>query len=220
VARRRRRHTTRGGNPLLELPPATFEAVDPTFVTLPVARRLIRVHSPQPYGAEPLTFRGHGPHARFDHHRCDADGKARTDAERGAVYAGESLVCCLGEFFADSCEIAVRGTKVATVRVVEPLTLLDLRGTAATGVGTTQAIAAISQRKTTQAWARYWYDHPMLTGVHGLLYTASNSGSDAIAFWERADGKLEVLVDLDLADPALSAEVDLAADQLHWPIGR
>lgn len=220
MARRRRRHTTRGGNPLLELPPATFEAVAPTFVTLPAATRLIRVYSPQPYRAGPLTFRRHGPHARFDHHRCDDDGKARSDAERGVVYAGQSLLCCLGEFFADSCEIALRGTKAAAVGVVEPLTLLDLRGTAATGVGTTQAIAAISQRRTTQAWARYWYDHPMLTAVHGLLYPASTSGSDAVAFWERADGKLEVLVDLDLADPALVAEVDLAADQLHWPIGR
>ena len=129
---------------------------------------LQRVYSPQPYQTEALTFRTHGPHNRFDHHRRSADGKARVDIERGILYAGDGLACCLGEFFADSTEITVPGTQVATISPTTDLTLLDLRKTAALGASTTQAIAAISERKTSQAWSRWWYEHPQLADIHGL----------------------------------------------------
>jgi hypothetical protein len=136
------------------------------------------------------------------------------------MYTGETLVCCLGEFFADSGEITVAGTKVALVRSTVDLQLLDLRKTAATGVGTTQAVGSVSQRKTSQAWSRYFYEHPALEGIHGLLYTAGNSGHDAVAFYERAEGSLAVDVDLDLGDPSIASDLELAADVLHWPIAR
>jgi RES domain len=216
----RRRHRTKAGNPVLDPPPASFEDIEPELATWHAGAALQRVYSPEPFGTEALTFRTHGPHNRFDHQRPGSDGEPQDDADRGIMYAGDGLVCCLGEFFADSTEIAVAGTCVATVRPVEQLRLLDLRGTAATGVGTTQAIAAISQRRTSQAWARYLYDHPALGDVHGLLYTASNSGLDAVAFFERAEGSFEVAVDLELNAPALEDELELAADALHWPIAR
>jgi hypothetical protein len=98
----------------------------------------------------------HGPHNCFDHHRRSADGKPRVDTERGILYAGDGPACCLGEFFADSTEITVHGTRVATISPTTDVTLLDLRNTAALGASTTQAIAAISERKTSQAWSRWW----------------------------------------------------------------
>jgi hypothetical protein len=54
------------------------------------------------------------------------------------------------------------------------------------------------------------YDHPALRGVHGLHYPAPNSGADAVAFFERAEGSFEVVVDLELGDSALEAELLLA----------
>ena len=218
--RGRRRHTTKAGNPVLDLPPSSFEDIEPEIVPWRVGTELQRVYSPEPYDTKALTFRTHGPHNRFDHHRADAAGEPQEDADRGIMYAGDGLVCCLGEFFADSTEVAVPGTCVATVRLTKRLLLLDLRGTAATGVGTTQAIAAISQRRISQTWARYLYDHPALSDVHGLLYTASNSGLDAVAFFERAEGCFDVVVDMELGAPALGDELELAADILHWPIAR
>lgn len=218
--RGRRRHRTGTGDPVLDLPPPSFEDLEPKIEPCVADTALQRVYSPEPYETKALTFRTQGPHNRFDHHRADADGKPQNDPERGIMYAGDGLVCCLGEFFADSTEITLPGTHVATLRLTANLQLLDLRGTAATGVGTTQAIAAISQRRTSQAWARYLYDHPALAGLHGLLYTASNSGADAVAFFERAEGSFEVVVDLELGDPALEPELELAADALHWPIAR
>jgi hypothetical protein len=218
--RGRRRHKTKAGNPVLELPPSSFEDIDPEIETWHAGTELQRAYSPEPYDTEALTFRTHGPHERFDHHRADAAGEPQDDADRGIMYAGDGLLCCLGEFFADSTEITVAGTCAATVRLTDELRLLDLRGTAATGVGTTQAIAAVSQRRTSQAWTRYLYDHPGLSDVHGLLYPASNSGSDAVAFFERSQGSFAIVVDLDLGDPALEDELELAADALHWPIAR
>lgn len=70
--------------------------------------------------------------------------------------------------------------------------------------------------RSTQALALY--EHPALANTHGLIYTASNSGHDAIALFERTKGHLSVMVDLDLGDPSLNAELQLAADDLHWPI--
>ena len=183
--------------------------------------RLSRVYSQQPYNTEALTFREHGPHNRFDHQRPDADGRPQIDKGRGILYAGYDLVCCLGEFFADSVGvIEVHGTCAAGLDVTSELLLLDLRGTAALGVGTTQAIAGVSQRKTTQAWGRYLYEHPDLSDIDGLLYPASNTGRDAMAVFERAKGKLAVAVDFSLGDPAIDTDLQLAAHELKMAIVR
>jgi hypothetical protein len=216
----RRRHKTAAGDPVLNLPPSDPAAIEPVIEPLASGSRLQRVYSPDPYGTKALTFRDFGPFNRFDHHRRGPDGKPRHDRGRGMMYAGETLVCCLGEFFADSGEITVARTKVASVHSTVDLQLLDLRRTAATGVGTTQAIGSISQRKTSQAWSRYLYEHPDLKDIDGLLYTAGNSGHDALAFYERANGSFAVDVDLDLGDPSIAPDLELAADALHWPIAR
>jgi hypothetical protein len=156
--RARRRHKTSAGNPVLDLPPAVAAPIEPVRETRAPGAQLLRVYSPEPYKTTALTFREHGPHARFDHQRRGPDGKARLDRGRGSLYAGPDLACCLGEFFADTLGVInLTGTRVARLEITETLTLVDLRGTAALGVGTTQAIGGISQRKTTQAWARYLY---------------------------------------------------------------
>lgn len=217
----RRRHTTSAGNPLLDLPPVAPAAIEPVRETWPPGSQLLRVYSSQPYKTEPLTFREHGPHSRFDHQRPAPDGRARLDHGRGSLYAGADLACSLGEFFADSLGVInLGGTRVARIQTAEPLMLLDLRTTAALGVGTTQAIGGISQRKTTQAWARHLYEHPELIDIHGLLYTAANTGRDAAALFERADGKLTLAADFELGDPAIDHDLQLAAHTLKLAIVR
>jgi len=219
--RGQRRRRTKVGDPVLLLPPKTFESVTPSFVIRSPGWAVQRVYSPEPFDTQALTFRSFGPLNRFDHHRGDpATKRACEDPERAILYAGDGLVCCLGEFFADSHEIAVDGTMVAMLRAAREVVVLDLRGTRATGVGTTPALSAISQRRVTQAWARYLYEHPDLSGVDGLLYSASNSGDDALAFFERATGALDIAADLDLGDPRIAGELEIAADALHWSIAR
>lgn len=216
---RRRRHTTRAGNPLLDGPPATPVRIVPTITTLAAGTRLIRIYFPHAHGGSAVGFRTHGPHARFDHHRPAADGRPTDDPQRGVLYAGADLVCALGEVFADAFGVIdTAGAMVAGVDLEVDLHLLELRGTAALGVGTTPAIAGISQRRTTQQWARHLYEHPQVLGVHGFAYAAANTGRGAYVLFERATTSLRVVVDLRLDDPVLRAELDQAAYELHMAI--
>jgi hypothetical protein len=129
------------------------------------------------------------------------------------------MLCCVGEFFGDTGSITIGDTRLARLRVSAPLRLLDLRGPAATGAGTIPAISAISQRATTQAWARWWYEHPQLRGVDGVVFSSSHSADDAMAFWERAKGKLSCPRGQHWAldDPAVADDLHVAAHRLHLP---
>jgi hypothetical protein len=132
------------------------------------------------------------------------------------------LLCCAGEFFAETGEITLPGVRLALLTVQEPLRLLDLRGTAANGAGTIPAISAVTQRATTHAWARWWYEHPQLTDVDGLIYPASGSGEDAMALWERARGKVVCRRNhhWPLDHPDLDNELQVASHRLRLPIAR
>lgn len=204
---------------MLDLPPTSFQPLErPGLEHVAAHTTLLRVYSPLPYKARALTFREHGPYNRFDHQRPTAGGPPRLDRGRGILYAGFDLVCCLGEFFADSGTIAIDDTFVATLDVIAELLVVDLRGTAALGVGTTQAISSISQRKTTQAWGRYLYEHPELRHAHGLYYEASNSGRDALALFERANKRLALQRALALGASEIDADLQMAAHELRLPI--
>lgn len=219
MARARR---TRGpsGDPELTLPPEDFEPLDPEYHDLAKASLLLRLYAPAVYRATPTRFREVGPIERFDHQRPAADGRPRRDPGRGILYAAPSLLCCVGEYFGDQGEIALPGVRLARLTVVAPLRLLDLRGTAATGAGTIPAISAITRRATTQAWARWWYEHPQLAGVDGLLYDAANSGATAVAVTERARGKVVCRRGhhWPLSEPRLADELEVAAHRLRLAV--
>lgn len=187
--RRRRRETAAGDSEIVG-PPANFIELDPEYETLDPGVPLLRIYAPGRYGAGPARFRTRGPYKRFDHQRAGPDGRPRVDSRRGILYTGATLVSCVGEYFGDTGEIARTGNRLARLSVLAPLKLLDLRGTAATGAGSLPAISAITQRATTQMWARWWYEHPQLAGAHGLIYSAAHSGEDAVALWERARGRV------------------------------
>jgi hypothetical protein len=187
--RRRRRETAVGDSEIVD-PPPDFIELDPEYETIDRGVPLLRIYAPGRYGAGPTRFRIRGPYKRFDHQRAGPSGRPRIDQRRGILYAGATLVGCVGEYFGDTGEIVRTGNRLARLSVLAPLKLLDLRGTAATGAGSLPAIGAITQRATTQMWARWWYEHPQLAGTHGLIYSAAHSGEDATALWERARGRI------------------------------
>ena len=205
---------------MLARPPAAPASINPSSTDVPAGTPLARVYAPEPYKTEPTTFREFGPINRFDHHRAAADGSRRRDDDRGILYAAEEFTCGIGEYFTDQGAITLSGNKVARLTVIEDLRVLDLRGTAATGVGTIQAIGGDGKRSVTQAWARYLYEHPDLGNVDGLLYQSATTGLDALALWERAQDKLLCLPDdhWELADLAVYSEVLLAGTLLHLPV--
>jgi len=218
-ARPRRTKTPTGDSEIVE-PPSTYVDLDPQFVDLRPRQRLLRIYAPDRYRAAPVRFRTRGPYSRFDHQRAAPDGSARVDSSRGILYAGPTFLGCTGEYFGDAGEITRRGNRLARLSVVERIRLLDLRGTAATGAATIPAIGGISQRATTQEWARWWYAHPQLREADGLVYTSANTGEDAVALWERARGKIVCRRHnhWGLDDERLTDDVRLAASRLHLSV--
>ncbi|MGZ4201613.1 MAG: RES family NAD+ phosphorylase [Thermoleophilaceae bacterium] len=212
---RRRRSTTPRGDKLLTGPPPERD-IRPVIATIPAGTGLLRIYAPASHGAGPLTFRRFGPLGRFDHQR--GDGGPRLDRPRGILYAGSTLVCCVGEFFGDQGSITRAGNRLARLVVKKPLATLDLRGRAATGAGTIAAIGGVGERATTQAWARWWYEQPQLAEVAGLLYKSAQTGDDALALWERAKGSLGVSEDWGLDDPEIRDDLELAAYALSLPL--
>jgi hypothetical protein len=221
VARPRRGRTARGDKELSGPPPG-FARIDPELVEIDAGARLLRLYAPAVHRATAAGFRAWGPHNRFDHHRPGHDGRPTVNRARGILYSARTLLCCAGEFFAETGEITLPGVRFARLTVKERLRLLDLRGTAANGAGTIPAISAVTQRATTQAWARWWYEHPQLPKVDGLIYPASGSGADAVALWERARGKVVCRRNQHwpLVHPDLADELQVVSHCLRLPIAR
>jgi len=213
---RPRRVTGKAGEKLLTGPPSTFVDVDPSVEPIAAGVRILRVYSPEPYKTGPLSFRDFGPLRRFDHQRPGRIGPRR-DRGRGILYAAYGLVCNVGERFGDEGAITKPGNRLARLAVTDELSVLDLRGPAATGAGTIPAIGGVGERHLTQAWARWWYEHPQLPKIDGLLYASAHSGRDAIALWERANGKVAEDADWDLGDEQIRDDLELAANELHLP---
>lgn len=169
-------------------------------------------------GTRSDAFRSFGSLHRFDHHRTDGDGRPQDDPERGVLHAAETLVCCLGERFDDEGQIELGGSRVGQLRLVEELALIDLRGTAATAVGTITAIGMVGERAQTQAWSRWLYEHRDLSAAHGLVYSSAQTGHDGHVIWERAAGAISAGDDWSLGAPEIQDELELAADELNLPV--
>lgn len=213
----RQRRVSVGGDRVLAGPPSTHFDLDSKIEPIAADVRLLRIYAPEPYRTGPLTFREFGPLLRFDHQRPAVAGPRR-DRGRGILYAARELVCSVGERFGDDGAVTKTGYRLARLAVTDGVAVLDLRGAAATGAGTIAAIGGVGERQVTQAWARWWYEHPQLASIDGLLYTSAHSGLDALALWERADGKLVEDADWELRDDLIRDDLELAANELHLPI--
>ncbi|MDJ0595044.1 MAG: hypothetical protein QNJ72_34540, partial [Pleurocapsa sp. MO_226.B13] len=106
----------------IRYPPPTRN-ISPQFTELKPGTTIQRIFDPTSYGATATGFRYYGSLSRFDHQRCDPappkgarqrrfgsphvrasrqrGTKAEIDSERGIIYAGLNLSCCLIEVFGD-----------------------------------------------------------------------------------------------------------------------
>jgi hypothetical protein len=214
-----RRLATAARDKLLAGPPSSFESIDPVIEPVASGKKLYRAYSPKPYGTKPRTFRNVGPLERFDHHRPVGPGMPpKQHRGRGILYAGFDPIWSLGEFFGASGVITLNGNRIARLTVTRSLRLLDLRGLAATRVGTAPGIAGIETRATTQAWARYFYEHPDLAEIDGLIYEAFHSGLDSVALWERAKDAVRTDQGWSLGASTIRGHIDFAAYALSYAI--
>lgn len=171
--------------------PPPVGGISPTHVTLKSREVLIRIFDPTRYGATATGFRNYGPISRFDHH---GSYKNKIDPNRSVIYAGRTLSCCLVEIFGDGGIIAIEQQQVAflTLASNNNVRLLDLRGSGAMAAGTVAAISSVTQRDISQAWGKYFYEHPELYGeIEGLIFSGAHNGEDAIMLYERAKPKIK-----------------------------
>lgn len=169
--------------------PPPLGGISPTHVTLGIGEVLIRIFDPTRYGATATSFRSYGPISRFDHHEHYSD---KIDPDRSVIYAGRTLSCCIVEIFGDGGVIAIKQQQVAYLTLTSKIKLLDLRSSGAMGAGTVAAISSITQRDISQAWGRYFYEHPELYDeIEGLIFSGAHNGEDAILLYERAKVKIE-----------------------------
>ena len=234
----------------IRYPPPTRN-ISPQWFELKPGTTIQRIFDPTSYGAQRIHadrrltttgdapasratgFRYYGPLSRFDHHRSTA--KPKTDEERGIIYAGLNLSCCLIEVFGDDEAIKIKQQQIAIINLKQSLKLLDLRESGAWDSGSIAAMAADGRRRLTQAWSRYFYENPDIYGnIEGLiLNNAARSeaspvckaddgaiaphGQAAIALYERASPQLlsaDVSV-LDLSEPTIRETVLAIANRLN-----
>jgi hypothetical protein len=75
----------------IRYPPPTRN-ISPQWFELKSRRIIQRIFDPNSYGATAIGFRYYGPLSRFDHQR---NTQPDIDGERGIIYAGLNLSCCL-----------------------------------------------------------------------------------------------------------------------------
>ena len=198
----------------IRYPPPTRN-ISPQCFELESGTTIQRIFDPTSYGATAICeavsfrtgFRYYVPLSRFDHQQSQ---KPELNSERGMIYAGLSLSCCLVEVFGDDETIKIQQQQIAFITLKQSLKLLDLRESRAWDAGSVAAMAVDGRRKLTQAWSRYFYENPDLYGnIEGLIFNNAHDGQMAIALYERASSKLlsaDVSV-LDLNEPTIRETV-------------
>ncbi|NJK57487.1 MAG: RES domain-containing protein [Pleurocapsa sp. SU_5_0] len=198
----------------IRYPPPTRN-ISPQWFELKPGTTIQRIFDSTSYGATPTGFRYYGPLSRFDHHNSQ---KPEIDKERGIIYAGLSLSCCLIKIFGDDETIKIQQQKIAYITLKQSLKLLNLRESGAWDAGSVSAMAVDGRRKLTQAWSRYFYENLDLYGdLDGVIFSNAHDSKPAIALYERAASKLlsaDVSI-LDLNEPTIRETVMAIATRLN-----
>ena len=198
----------------IRYPPPTRN-ISPQWFELESGKTIQRIFDPTSYGATPTGFRYYGSLSRFDHQRGT---QPKIDNERGIIYAGLNLSCCLIEVFGDDEAIKIQQQQIAYITLKQSLKLLDLRESGAWDAGTVVAMAVDGRRKLTQAWSRYFYENPDLYGnIEGLIFNNAHDGQPAIALYERAIPQLSSadILTLNLNEPAIRESIFAIANRLN-----
>jgi hypothetical protein len=162
-----------------------------------------RIWNPGAAGWRATDFRGGDARYRFDHH----DGR---NAGRAILYMAPSLSCCVAEKYGDLDVFEAGSDRLAVLRVVDRIQLLDLRGAAAERVGTVAGVGSFVDVTFTQAWSRYFYDQ---LPVEGLVYSGAHNAEPAIALYERAAHKIEAVREWSLHATELRSGLLQACDE-------
>ena len=198
----------------IRYPPPTRN-ITPQWFELNSSRVIQRIFDPTSYGATATGFRYYGPLSRFDHQQAT---KPRLDKERGIIYAGLNLSCCLIEVFGDDETIKIKQQQIAYITLKQGLRLLDLGDSGGWDAGSVAAMASDGRRKLTQSWSRYFYENTDIYGkLDGLIFNNAHDSSEAIVLYERASSQLssaEILI-LNLNDPAIREPILAIANRLN-----
>ena len=198
----------------IRYPPPTRN-ISPQWFELKSGTTILRIFDPTSYGGSATGFRYYGPLSRFDHQQSQ---KPELNEERGIIYAGFNLSCCLIEVFGDDEAIEIQQQQITFITLKQSLKLLDLRESGAWDAGSVTAMTSDGRRKLTQAWSRYFYENPDLYGdTEGLIFNNAHDGQAAIALYERASPPLlsaDVSV-LNLNEPTIRETILAIANRLN-----
>ncbi len=207
----------------IRYPPPTRNII-PKLAELKPGTTIQRIFDPTSYGATATKFRYYGPLSRFDHQR---GMQPEIDRERGIIYGGFNLSCCLIEVFGDDETIKLQQQQIAYITLKQSLKLLDLRNSGAWDAGSVAAMTVDGRRKLTQAWSRYFYENPDLYGdLDGLIFSNAHDGQKAIgeasargaiALYERAAPQLSSahISTFNLNDPSIRESILAIANRLN-----
>ncbi|MBE9045777.1 RES family NAD+ phosphorylase [Pleurocapsales cyanobacterium LEGE 10410] len=198
----------------IRYPPPTRN-ISPQWLELEPGTTIQRIFDPTSYGSTATGFRYYGPLSRFDH---QDNKQPKIDKERGIIYAGFNLSCCLVEIFGDDEMIKIQQQQIAFITLKQSLKLLDIRESGAWNAGSVAAMTSDGRRKLTQTWSRYFYENPDLYGdIEGVIFNNAHDGKPAIALYERASPQLlsaDVSV-LNLNEPSIRETVLAIANRLN-----
>jgi hypothetical protein len=213
----------------IRYPPPTRNII-PQFAELKPGTTIQRIFTPTSYGATATKFRYYGPLSRFDHQRgtqpqIDKDATPEPSSgarvvrkERGIIYAGFSLSCCLIEIFGDDETIKIQQYQIAYITLKQSLKLLDLRDSRAWDAGSVVAMTVDGRRKLTQAWSRYFYENPDLYDyIDGLIFNNAHDGQPSVALYERTIPQLSSadISTLNLNEPAIRESLLAISNRLN-----
>lgn len=167
------------------LPPPEFAAADLVTETLPRGTRFGRIYLdryPDPLGFGKTSSRFSDPRHEY-----------------GVAYLGSTLQVCfieaylrdqkngrVGDFLISERDISSR--RFVDIDVIDPLTLVELRGPAAIAMGIPSDVVGRSTHELSQQWSRAIYDHPRRPD--GILYPSRFTQENNIAVFDRAIPKL------------------------------
>lgn len=198
----------------IRYPPPTRN-ISPQWFELKSGTTIQRIFDPTSYNATATGFRFYGSLSRFDHHR---NKQPDIDGERGIIYVGLNLSCCLIEVFGDDETIKIKQQQIAYITLKQGLKLLDLRNSGGWDAGSVAAMASDGRRRLTQAWSCYFYENTNLYGkLDGLIFNNAHDSAEAIVLYERASSQLssaEILI-LNLNDPAIREPILAIANRLN-----
>jgi hypothetical protein len=156
-------------------------------IAVPAGTRLVRVFTASgnhPQQWDTFRYAGPLPHARFDPHLPNNQGRPTVTREHGVLYFSLSVRTCIAEVYQATSTVdrRSRGPYLVIFRPRRTLRLLDLCGLWPTRAGASQAINS-GHKERTQAWARSI--RAAYPELDGLWYRSSmDAGNPSLCLWD------------------------------------